>query len=75
MDYVYTRHQILVVFFQVQHEHKVVRQSAFSEGVAYRKDNCLGRKDNSSFRPKSAPDGKYLHSDILILKHFEKKIY
>ena len=50
--------------FQVQHEHKVVRQSAFSESVAHRKDNCLGRKDNSSFRPKSAPDGQYLHLDI-----------
>ena len=49
--------------FQVQHEHKVVRQSAFSEGVAHRKDNCLGRKDNSSFRPKSAPDGGRLQDD------------
>ena len=45
--------------FQVQQEHRVVRQSAFSEGVAPRKDSCLVRKDNSSFgiRPKSAPQG------------------
>ncbi|CAC5418626.1 CCDC15 [Mytilus coruscus] len=48
----------------VQHEHKVVRQSAFGD-MAHRKDSCLVRKDNTSLgmRPKSAPDGRRLQDD------------